>query len=387
MTPANDSTEPSAAVEQSATVLDRIKQLPVTVFSGGVLFLLCLGLQFHLFTRMFSMSTTTTQIVWWLSVHVIASIGTAVAVALIASELLDDSNERIPVVKKPWLHPVAGISLLTLCTALAVPVVGGPGIVICLLAGTWFANNRETEDVYWHITDNIDLPFVTPIGRKVAAYDSRGFLEQLMYSENTDDLYKKVLAASNIKAALSVSLLKKAVEHPDDKIRLTAYQTLDSKVTGLNREIQRLEVIARNQKGRDSANTWLQIASNYWELLTLEKGEAVTRKQLLKKAAVAARKAIEIQPSNRNAHFTLGRTALMQNDLETADDAFKQAAALGMPSEKILPYLAEVSFNKRDFGRVAHYLNNVDDAFKVYPPLSQVSGYWQARQPVEGRAS
>ncbi len=387
MTPAD---EPSSLAESTArpvAVFDRVKQLPVSVFTGGVLFLLCLALQFHLLGRIFSISDSTMQIAWWLAVHVVASIGTAFSVALIADVMLDSSSDDYHKEKQSRLHPVAGLGILTLCTALAVPIVGGPGIVVALLTGIWFANSRESEDIYWHVTDNIDLPFVTPIGRKVAAYDSRGFLEQLIYSEDTDDLYKKILAASNIKASLSVPLLKQAVGHPDDKIRLTAYQTLDSKATGLNREIQRLEVTARNQEGHDKANTWLQIASNYWELLTLEKGEAVTRKQLLKKAAAAARKAIDIQPTNRNAHFTLGRTALMQHELETADDAFQQAAALGMPSEKILPYLAEVSFNKRDFPRVVKYLSNVEDAFKVYPPLSQVAGYWQAQQPARGVAS
>lgn len=382
-----ESSQQAEGIGFFAGAINWLKQLPLYVGLGGLLFVLCLALQYHLFDRMFAMSITTGQIVWWLSVHVIASMGTALSVLIMSLALLGDDQHRESSSARERLQPVLGIGILTLCTGLAVPVVGGPGIAIALLTGMWFANSKETEDVYWQITDNIDLPFVAPIGRKVSAYDSRGFVEQLTYSENTDDLYKKVLAASNIKASLSVALLKKAVEHPDDKIRLTAYQTLDSKVTGLNREIQRLEVKAANQKGSDKANTWLQIASNYWELLTLEKGEAVARKQLLKKAAAASCKAIEIQPANRNAHFTLGRTALMQNDFVLADEAFQKAETLGMPSEKILPYLAEVSFNKRDFKRTAKCLNGIDDAFKHYPPLSHVAGYWQAGQASQASTS
>ncbi len=300
---------------------------------------------------------------FWLGLHVLSSVACAAAIALIARNMIKGS--------------VAGAAVLALLIGLAIPVVGGLGFALAFLIGTHFANARHDEDVYWQLTDNIDLPFTTPIGRKVSRYDSRGFVEQLIYSEDNDDLYKKVLAATNIQAALSVGLLKRAVQHPDDKIRLTAYQTLDRKVTGLNREIQRLEDRANTQKGLDKSNTWLQIASNYWELITLEKEEPVARKQLLGKAAAAAQKAIDVQPDNRNAHFTLGRALMMQNKAEDAGESFRHALHLGMPKEKVMPYLAEVAFNKREFGLVAEYLAVIDDAFKVYPPLKHVAGYWK----------
>lgn len=299
----------------------------------------------------------------WLGLHLACSVAISIAVTLLARDMIKGSS--------------IGAGVLALLIGLTVPVVGALGFALSFLIGTHFANSRNEDDVYWQITDNIDLPFTTPIGRKASKYDSRGFMEQLMYSDDNEDLYKKVLAATNIQAALSVSLLKRAVQHPDDKIRLTAYQTLDRKVTGLNREIQRLEDKANTQQGLDKSNTWLQIASNYWELITLEQGEPVARKQLVGKAATAAQKAIDVQPDNRNAHFTLGRALMMQNKAEEAGEAFKRALKLGMPKEKVMPYLAESAFNNREFGLVAQYLSVIDDAFKVYPPLKHVAGYWK----------
>ena len=299
----------------------------------------------------------------WLGLHALSSVAISVAVVLVSRSMISGS--------------VIGAGVLALMIGLTIPMVGALGFTCAFLLGTYFANSRNEEDIYWQITDNIDLPFTTPIGRRVSKYDSRGFMEQLMYSDNNEELYKKVLAATNIQASLSVGLLKRAVQHPDDKIRLTAYQTLDRKVTGLNREIQRLEDKAGTQQGLDKSNTWLQIASNYWELITLEKEEPVARKQLVGKAAVAAQKAIDVQPDNRNAHFTLGRALMMQGDAEEAGKAFKQALDLGMPKEKVMPYLAESAFNNREFGLVAQYLALIDDAFKVYPPLKHVAGYWK----------
>ena len=264
------------------------------------------------------------------------------------------------------------------CVALclSMPLVGAAGCFGALMYGIYHANNRHDETVYWQFTKNAELPFTAPLGRQVSKTDSRGFAEQVTYSNNPDQLYKKVLAAGNIRNALSVGALKNAVKHSDDRIRLTAYQTLDKKVTHLNKEIQKLEGAARGQGAKDQSNTWLQIASNYWELLTLEKDEPIAREQLLKKASEAALNSVRILPTNRNAHFTLGRIALLQNKERMAAVAFERAMALGMPVEKAMPYRAEAAFQARDFKKVAESIDQVDESFKAYPPLCHLAGYW-----------
>ena len=335
-------------------------------WTGVVLLVLSTLLQMVLFYSLILAQGLSLGTPLWLGVHILATVLAAIGTVMVARHIIKG--------------PVLGIGALSLLVGLTVPVVGALGLALSVLLGSYVANKRNAEEIYWQTTNNIDLPFTTPIGRKVSKYDSRGFVEQLMYSDDSSDLYKKVLSASNIKATLSVSLLKKAVEHTDDKIRLTAYQTLDRKVSGLNREIQRLEQKANDQEGLDKSNTWLQIASNYWELLTLEKEEPIARRQLLSKAAEAAQKSISILPDNRNAHFTLGRILLMQRNPKDASAAFTVAMKLGMPREKIMPYLAEAAFDSREYHKIPKLLNSIDDAFKHYPPLSHVAQYWQAEQ-------
>ena len=197
-----------------------------------------------------------------------------------------------------------------------------------------------------------------------------------MYSNNDDDLYRKVLSAGHIQASLAVSTFKQAMRHKDERIRLTAYKMLDRKVSELNRQIQQLEAQVADQGSRETSNAWLQIASNYWELLTLEKGEPIARQQLLDKAGNAAIQAVAALPINRNAHFVLGRVSLMQGDTQRANVAFRRARALGMPADKVMPYLAEVAFMRHDFQQVRELLGQLDPAIRAYPPLSQVSEYW-----------
>ena len=364
---------------QTTSGIDLIREvkqsgrLPFFV-SGIVLICLSIFVQIYLFKNIFLSEHTYSDLIYWIAVHVGASLSVCLATMLLSLCVIDNksSSDKASILS----NPVLGLGILTLMLSLFLPMVGWVGGLVFLM-GSYIANRRVEEDIYWEETDSIELPFVTPTGRKLSKYDSRGFVEQLMYSQDNDDLYKKVLAASSVKASLSISLLKKAVEHSDDKIRLTAYQTLDSKVTGLNREIQRLEDQAQTQKGENKCNTWLQIASNYWELLTLEKGEPVAQKELLKKAKAAAERAISIQPNNRNAHFTLARTSLMARDTDTAISSFNRALKLGMAAEKVKPYLAEAAFEKKEFKQVAAHLDDIDDAFKLYPPLSHVAAYWR----------
>ncbi len=340
---------------------------------ASLVFVLLLVVQGVLFSALvtdnIAVSQSMLSSVWvWLAVHVLSSLVASAAVAVISLKMFPTESVR---------NRLLGVFVLCGCLSVLLPFVGLLGITLSLGLGMHYSGTRHREDVYWQFTNNAALPFTTPVGRQQGNYDSRGFLEQLMYSVDNAELYRKVLATTNIRASLSVGVLKKAVQHSDEKIRLTAYQTLDRKVTHLNREIQRLENSASKMQDEEKSNTWLQIASNYWELLTLEKDEPVARKQLLDKSEAAAIKAVGIMPENRNAHFTLGRVSLMQGNPDRASIAFKKSISLGMPKEKIIPYLAEAAYGKRDFKEVTRLLDSMDNAFKLYPPLCHVAEYWK----------
>jgi len=329
---------------------------------ASIAFLLALFLQAFLLVGLTTETGIANLPMIWIFMHVVASVVAAGSVSYFASEMMPSANRSL--------------FLFCLCICMALPLVGSVGCIGALAYGIHHSNNRHDEDVYWQFTRNAELPFTAPLNRGVSKLDSRGFVEQLAYSSHTNDLYKKVLAANNIKNSLSVGALKAAISHSDERIRLTAYQTLDKKVTHLNKQIQVLELQARGQGVKDQSNTWLQIASNYWELLTLEKDEPIAREQLLKKASEAAINSVRILPTNRNAHFTLGRIALLQGKSRMAAVAFERSMALGMPVEKAMPYRAEAAFQARDFKKVAESISLVDDSFKAYPPLSHLAGFW-----------
>ena len=260
--------------------------------------------------------------------------------------------------------------------SLFIPLIGSVGTFLSMLYSVKTRRRRHKEPDYWQLTPLAPLPYTTPTGRSVTKADGRGFVEHLMYSSDDEDLYRKVLSAENIKTSLSVSALKQAMRHSDEHIRLSAYKTLDRKVTRLNQQIQHLEAQAASDASGETSNTWLQISNNYWELLTLEDADSVARKQLLERAAAAAILAVSVNPDNRNAHYVLGRISLLQGDITRAALAFKRSGSLGMPTDKVLPYLAETAFAEKNYARVTALLRKLGSATKIYPPLSHVVEYW-----------
>ena len=301
--------------------------------------------------------------VWiWLLAHALACVLATISISGMLTKL-------IPGKRPPFM-------LFIFCVCFLIPLIGAAGVGLALMLGAIAAQGRHKSYEFWQFTSNAELPFAAPIGRDLGSLDSRGYIEQLKFDEEVDGMYKKVLAAKNIRDSQSAPVLKTAVQHANERIRLVAYQMLDKKATRLNREIQKLESEAHHYQGAARANVHLQIAQNYRELLTLEEDEPVAREQLLNSAADHCLTAIENHKLNVNAHFLLGQLSLQQQHFSRASTAFAKALELGMPTEKVLPYVAESAFARRDFATVKQALNQISPAFRAYPPLAGVTRYW-----------
>ncbi len=298
----------------------------------------------------------------WLGAHTLATILAAISITSMLHNLVP--GRRLPLI------------LLFASLCFFMPFVGALGTCLAVTFGATIANGRHKDNIFWQVTSNADLPFAAPINRPLPKLDSRGFVEQLAFDSETDKLYNKVAAAKHIRNSESAPILKNAVGHSNERIRLVAYQMLDKKVNNLNREIQRLESDALVAEGIGKSNIHLQIANNYWELLTLEDDEPVAREELLMKAAGQAAQSLAIEPGNVNGHFLLGQIYLKQGHTEMAVRSFERSVELGISPDKAMPYIAEAAYKTRDFKKLRDTLDNISPAFRAYPPMSNVIEYW-----------
>jgi len=333
--------------------------------AAATLIALCVLVDGCLFAVLLGAPGAQHPLTWWMAHALVAGVAAAVLVGRLMPRLMPTDA----VSRRRWFA-------LCFCLNVAMPLVGIVGTSLALTLGIGAAAHRHRHEPYWQFTPDPALPYTTPVGRRIRVPDSRGLAEQLAFSHDTSGLYRKLLAAGRMPSALSVDALRDGVGHADERLRLTAYQTLDRKSTQLNDEIDRLGELAEGRTGRERSDTWLQVAGNYWELLTLEQDEPVARTQLLERAGAAALQAIIAWPESRNAHFTFGRVSLRQGDARRADIAFERSQALGMPASTVLPYRAESAFVQRDLPRVRRTLADIDTAFKAYPPLRQVVEHW-----------
>ncbi|OED38417.1 hypothetical protein AB833_19755 [Chromatiales bacterium (ex Bugula neritina AB1)] len=298
----------------------------------------------------------------WLFSHTMASALAAFCTSILFKELVP--GKRVPLLFFLFL------------TGFFLPFIGALGIWLSITFGAIIARGRHQQKEFWQFTSNAELPFAAPIDRPLPKLDSRGFIEQLAFDPETEKLYKKVAGTRHIRDSQAGPILKQAVGHENDRIRLVAYQMLDKKVNTLNREIQRLESDARAASGAGKSNIHLQIANNYWELLTLEEDEPIAREELLGKAHGHALKAAELDSKNVNVHFTIGQINLKQGDSQSAIASFERSISLGISKDKALPYIAEAAYKMRDFVKLRTTLDQVSPAFKTYPPFSNVIEYW-----------
>ncbi len=325
---------------------------------------LCIALiaEFALIVQLVAETGINLSTNMWVLAHLLASILAAIATASVMQTLVPG--------KRPSLI------LLFASMGFFMPFIGAVGTWLAVTFGAIMANGRHQENIFWQYTSNADLPFAAPIDRPIPKLDSRGFIEQLMFDKKTDELYNKVAATRHIRDSQSAPLLKTAIGHDNERIRLVAYQMLDKKINRLNREIQRLESDARLASGAGKSNIHLQIANNYWELLTIEEDEPVAREELLSKAENHAAQSLATAPSNVNAQFLLGQIFLKQNETEKANRAFKRSIELGISKDKALPYMAEAAFARRDFNLLRSTLKAIDPAYRAYPPFSNVIEFW-----------
>jgi tetratricopeptide (TPR) repeat protein len=88
-----------------------------------------------------------------------------------------------------------------------------------------------------------------------------------------------------------------------------------------------------------------------------------------------AQAALADDPSDASLWRLRGRLALDQRNLDAADEMLQRAIDCGFQRDRMLPYLAEVAFLRRDYPRVRELLAEVE-RHDTLPTLKPVLDYW-----------
>lgn len=256
------------------------------------------------------------------------------------------------------------------------------GGVICTL-GALVVGTRLTHRERHLPIMQVDEPEFAASLMGTVSYGRGARLKAELQNQDLDTSMRMtaLLAMQSMPARTVSPLLQSMLADPLDDIRLLAYGILDNREKGLTQRIlaQRAKLDGKTQPAatgdeRRLANRTL--AELYSELIYehLVKGDVY--RNAADQADAYARAALEADPGDASLWRLRGRLALDRRELDAADEMLQRAIDCGFPRERMLPYLAEVAYLRRDYARVRRLLAEVE-MHGTLPTLGPVLDYWR----------
>lgn len=322
------------------------------------LFLLAVGLEVGGVSNLFTATPGNIQLLTYLAAH-------ALACSLLALALLPFLPARYR--GQPL---ISGIFLFTL--QFAIPFIGSIGVVVGILLALYLP--RSAREIPWQEIRIPELPF-KPVDMDLQVVYSAGGLQQVLReARDPDKRLAALMATRQMNDREAIALLRDALKDKIDDVRLLAYSMLEQKEKGLAKQAGELQQALARAADIDTVGLQRQLAQVWWEMAYLGLAQGGLRSYYLG----SARKLLLGLTDRRSQHNDwrlLGRIQLELEHLPEAEYAFHKALDTGARNELIMPYLAELSFLRRDFDGVRASLRACPPN-KLHPAIRPIVEAW-----------
>lgn len=308
------------------------------------------------------------MLAWYLLVHA----GASALLALAAIILLPGESAR----------PRFPILLLMASCSYAVPVLGFIG-VIC---GTLYLRlSRSTEPA--QAFDSVQLPAFDPHQRPNAGFRQAGLRSFLGNSEAPMQArIGAMVALQYVSGRVSSPLLRDVLSDPSDDIRLLAYGMLDNQEKRINQaiddELKLLNSTGQTEGEKNTSSKALtathRLSDLYWELIYQELVQGDLRLYAISESSRYCQQVLDHEPENAALNLRQGRLLHALGQHEAAEKAYLRARDLGLPATRILPYLAELRFEQRDFAGTQRLMAELAN-WGSLPRLRPIIDYWNPK--------
>lgn len=154
-------------------------------------------------------------------------------------------------------------------------------------------------------------------------------------------------------------ILKEALSDSNDEIRLLAFSIISKEEDIINKKIFELKERQKNVNSEnEKADIYKNLGSLYWESIFLGIVDEELKNYFLKLTKEYFDKALKIK-DDYQIYLYLGRIFLIENNFEMAEKFLSKAYTVSQ-NNKILSYLIEIKYNKRDFKDVLEMSKNLD---------------------------
>lgn len=249
------------------------------------------------------------------------------------------------------------VKLFIFVTMLFMPLLGMAGFILAVLPGLY----RKKDKIH---SINIKLNKIRklpPVALEMTfnAAELNMDISASLKSRNPEVRLKALIATLKLQNKNAIPLLIAALKDPEDEIRLLAYSILEKKEQAISNRIQRYLTLLENATRPPGGLFYKQLANEYWEFVHhgLVQGEAV--KIMLEKAYHYNIQGLQQRPDDPGMHFQTARILIRMDRFDEAEAELNYAQKLGIDRDKILPYLAEISFARQQFQYAKQYIREI----------------------------
>jgi hypothetical protein len=258
------------------------------------------------------------------------------------------------------------------CVCLILPVAGQILFLCIALASKVFPAN--THHVQFA---EVEKPRFDALKSRVA-YGAAARLRSKLddHGAGVADRISAVVALRSLPTRITSDMLRDLLSDPVEDIRLLAYGIPNGAEDAVAQRI--LETTERLEKATcasEEVRLKAALAELHWELIYQNLVHGELRIHTLGRVDALARDALELDGKQGAMWYLLGRAALLRGNADDAESFMRRAQACRFPSERLLPWLAEAAFLKREYVRARQVLAQLDEGAQPLA-LRQTVNYW-----------
>jgi hypothetical protein len=285
-----------------------------------------------------------------------------------------------PLLSTRQARPRLAIVLLMMVCSYAVPLAGFLGVLAAALVLRLYrkpATHTEFE--------SLQMPEFDQHQRRQGHFRHAGLRSFLgNIHAPIQSRLRAMVALQYVSGRTASPLLRTVLSDPSEDLRLLAYGMLDTLEKRVNNSIDaemgtlRAAQAEGGNAGLRTLESAQRLSDLYWELIYQDLVQGDLRKHAIQESLRYCDWVLAEQADNAQLCLRRGRLLHEQKRPDEAAQAYAQARELGLPATRVLPYQAELCFDRKDFAQ-AHALMQELGQWSALPRLRPVVDYWSGR--------
>ena len=262
-----------------------------------------------------------------------------------------------PLLSTRQARPRLAIVLLMMVCSYAVPLAGFLGVLAAALVLRLYrkpATHTEFE--------SLQMPEFDQHQRRQGHFRHAGLRSFLgNIHAPIQSRLRAMVALQYVSGRTASPLLRTVLSDPSEDLRLLAYGMLDTLEKRVNNSIDaemgtlRAAQAEGGNAGLRTLESAQRLSDLYWELIYQDLVQGDLRKHAIQESLRYCDWVLAEQADNAQLCLRRGRLLHEQKRPDEAAQAYAQARELGLPATRVLPYQAELCFDRKDFAQ-AHAL-------------------------------